>query len=201
MSLKKVSKEQPDKFEFSDENLNLAKKIVLNYPTGKKKSAVMALLYLVQKQNNNWIPLAAMKYIAKYLEISYINVYEVATFYSMYNLEPVGKYLVQFCTTTPCWLRGSDDLLEICKKYLGININETTKDGLFTLKEVECLGACVNAPMIQINDDYYEDLNKDSLLKLIDSLKNGIKVKIGSQIKGRKGGEPFNKLEKKTNAQ
>ena len=106
MSLKKVSKEQPDKFEFSDENLNLAKKIVLNYPTGKKKSAVMALLYLAQKQNNNWIPLAAMKYIAKYLEISYINVYEVATFYSMYNLSPVGKYFIQICTTTPCMIRG-----------------------------------------------------------------------------------------------
>ena len=105
MSLKKVSKEQPDKFEFSDENLNLANKIVLKYPTGKKKSAVMALLYLAQKQNDNWIPLAAMKYIAKYLEISYINVYEVATFYSMYNLSPVGKYFIQICTTTPCMIR------------------------------------------------------------------------------------------------
>ena len=142
-----------------------------------------------------------MEEVGRLINIPYMKVYEVATFYSMYNLEPVGKYLVQFCTTTPCWLRGSDDLLEICKKYLGININETTKDGLFTLKEVDCLGACVNAPMILINDVYYEDLYKDSFLKLIDSLKNGIKVKIGSQIKGRKGGEPFNKLEKKTNAQ
>ena len=116
MSLKKVSKEQPDKFEFNDENLDLAKKVVSNYPTGKKKSAVMALLYLAQKQNNNWIPLAAMKYIAKYLEISYINVYEVATFYSMYNLAPVGKYFIQICTTTPCMIRGAYKLVDVCKK-------------------------------------------------------------------------------------
>ena len=118
MSLKKVSKEQPDKFEFSNENLNLAKKIVSNYPNGKKKSAVMALLYLAQKQNNNWIPLAAMKYIAKYLEISYINVYEVATFYSMYNLAPVGKYFIQICTTTPCMIRGAYKLVDVCKKNI-----------------------------------------------------------------------------------
>ena len=104
MSLKKISKEQPENFEFSDENLNLAKKIVLNYPAGKKKSAVMALLYLAQKQNNNWIPLAAMKYIAKFLDMPYIKVYEVATFYTMYNLAPVGKYFVQVCTTTPCMI-------------------------------------------------------------------------------------------------
>ena len=124
MSLKKVSKEQPDKFEFSEDNLILAKKIVLNYPAGKKKSAVMALLYLAQKQNHNWIPLAAMKYIAKFLEISYINVYEVATFYSMYNLSPVGKYFIQICTTTPCMIRGAYKLVDVCKKNISEKENE-----------------------------------------------------------------------------
>ena len=190
-----------EKFSFSKENKMIIIDILKKYPKNQPGSAVMPLLDLAMRQCNGWIPKSAIKEVGRLINIPYMKVYEVATFYSMYNLEPVGKYLVQFCTTTPCWLRGSDDLLEICKKYLGININETTKDGLFTLKEVECLGACVNAPMIQINDDYYEDLNKDSLIKLIDSLKNGIKVKIGSQIRGRKGGEPFNKLEKKTNAQ
>ena len=128
MSLKKISKEQPEKFEFSDENLNLAKKIVLNYPTGKKKSAVMALLYLAQKQNNNWIPLVAMKYIAKLLDMPYIKVYEVATFYSMFNLSPVGKYFIQVCTTTPCMIMGAGKLVEACKEKISENESELLPD-------------------------------------------------------------------------
>ena len=114
----------------------------------------------------------------------------------MFNLKPVGKYFIQFCTTTPCWLKGSDDLLKVCKNYLNLDINETTEDGMFTLKEVECLGACVNAPMIQINDDYFEDLDKDSLIKLLENLKNGNKVKVGSQIKERNGAEPIKNIGK-----
>ena len=182
MSLKKVSKEQPDKFEFSNENLNLANKIVLNYPAGKKKSAVMALLYLAQKQNNNWIPLAAMKYIAKYLEISYINVYEVATFYSMYNLAPVGKYFIQICTTTPCMIRGAYKLVDVCKKNISEKENELSSNKNCSWTEVECLGACISAPMAQINDDYYEDLNVKQFESIVkDILKDKI-PKAGSSV-------------------
>ena len=189
MSLKKVSKEQPDKFEFSDENLNLANKIVLNYPVGKKKSAVMALLYLAQKQNNNWIPLAAMKYIAKYLEISYINVYEVATFYSMYNLAPVGKYFIQICTTTPCMIRGAYKLVDVCKKNISEKENELSSNKNCSWTEVECLGACISAPMAQINDDYYEDLNVKQFESIVkDILKDKI-PKAGS-YRGRVNSEP-----------
>ena len=136
MSLKKVSKEQPDKFEFSEENLSLAEKIVSNYPTGKKKSAVMALLYLAQKQNNNWIPLAAMKYIAKFLNMPYIKVYEVATFYSMYNLSPVGKYFIQVCTTTPCLIRGADKIVKVCKNKISEKENQISKNGERTNKNI-----------------------------------------------------------------
>ena len=188
MSLKKVSKEQPDKFEFSDENLNLAKKIVLNYPTGKKKSAVMALLYLAQKQNNNWIPLAAMKYIAKYLEISYINVYEVATFYSMYNLAPVGKYFIQICTTTPCMIRGAYKLVDVCKKNISEKENELSGNKNCSWTEVECLGACISAPMAQINNDYYEDLNAKQFESIIKDILKDKKPKAGS-YRGRVNSE------------
>ena len=116
MSIKKISKEQPESFEFTSENLELSKKILKNYPEGKQQSAVMALLYIVQRQNDNWIPLMAMKYIANFLDISYIKVYEIATFYTMYNLAPVGKYFIQICTTTPCMIRGAYELVEACKK-------------------------------------------------------------------------------------
>ena len=189
MSLKKVSKEQPNKFEFSDENLDLAKKVVSNYPTGKKKSAVMALLYLAQKQNNNWIPLAAMKYIAKYLEISYINVYEVATFYSMYNLAPVGKYFIQICTTTPCMIRGAYKLVDVCKKNISEKENELSSNKNCSWTEVECLGACISAPMAQINDDYYEDLNAKQFESIIKDILKDKKPKAGS-YRGRVNSEP-----------
>tara|TARA_Y100000992_G_scaffold292554_1_gene250185 strand:+ start:407 stop:1015 length:609 start_codon:yes stop_codon:yes gene_type:complete len=189
MSLKKVSKEQPDKFKFSDENLNLANKIVLNYPSGKKKSAVMALLYLAQKQNSNWIPLAAMKYIAKFLDISYINVYEVATFYSMYNLSPVGKYFIQICTTTPCMIRGAYKLVDICKKNISEKENEFSAKKNCSWTEVECLGACISAPIAQINEDYYEDLNTKQFESIIKEILKDKKPKPGS-YRGRANSEP-----------
>ena len=160
MSIKKISKVQPDNFEFSEKNLKEAKNIIKNYPEGKQQSAVMALLYIAQKQNNNWIPLAAMKYIGRFLSIPYIKVYEVATFYSMYNLSPVGRYFFQVCTTTPCMIRGAYDLVNVCKKKISEKQNELSKDKSCSWVEVECLGACINAPMIQINEDYYEDLDE-----------------------------------------
>jgi len=191
MSIKKISKKQPDKFEFDEKNVSLAKKIISNYPEGKQQSAVMALLYIAQRQNDNWIPLTAMKYIAKFLGMPYIKVYEVATFYSMYNLSPVGKYFFQVCTTTPCMLRGAYNLVDVCKSKISMKENEISKDGKMSWVEVECLGACVNAPMIQINDDYYEDLDQKKLEKIIKSIEDGDKIKSGS-YKGRKSSEPEN---------
>ena len=191
MSLKKISKDQPEFFEFNKENLNKAEKIIKKYPEGKQQSAVMPLLYLAQKQNNNWIPLVAIKYIGKYLGMPYIKVYEVATFYSMYNLTPVGKNFIQICTTTPCMLRGAYDLVQACKEKISLNESELSKNNNCSWVEVECLGACVNAPMIQINDDYYEDLDKEKTLKIIDQILKGEKLKPGS-YRGRKNSEPEN---------
>lgn len=169
-------------FEFSAENKKTVAEILAKYPAAKKKSAVMPLLDLAQRQNNNYISRDVIEAVANIIEISEIRVYEVASFYSMYNLKPVGKYLIQFCKTTPCMLRGIDELMKVTKEKLGINIEETTADGLFTLKEVECLGACVDAPVIQINDDYFENLTKETFFKILDDLKDGKKVKIGSQL-------------------
>ena len=157
MSLKKVHDDQPKDFKFSQENLKKANEILKRYPEKNKKSAVMPFLYLAQRQNSNWIPLAAMKYIANFLSMPYISVYEVATFYTMYNLAPVGKYFVQVCTTTPCMIRGANKLVEACKEKISEHECELSKDKSCSWMEVECLGACVNAPMMQINDDYYED--------------------------------------------
>ena len=191
MSLKKISKEQPGSFEFSSENLLGVKKIIGNYPKGKQQSAVMALLFIVQRQNNNWIPLAAMKYIANLLEMPYIKVYEVATFYSMYNLSPVGNYFIQICTTTPCMIRGAYKLVEACKEKISKKENELSEYKSCSWVEVECLGACVNAPMMQINDDYYEDLNKENTLKILDKILRGKTPKPGS-YRGRVNNEPEN---------
>tara|TARA_B100000214_G_scaffold202474_1_gene146722 strand:- start:1162 stop:1770 length:609 start_codon:yes stop_codon:yes gene_type:complete len=191
MSIKKISKEQPDKFQFNERNLELAKSVISNYPKGKQQSAVMALLYIAQRQNNNWIPLSAMKYIAKYLEMPYIKVYEVATFYTMYNLAPVGKYFFQVCTTTPCMLRGAYKLVDVCKNKISENESEISKEGEISWMEVECLGACVNAPMIQINDDYFEDLDEKKLNIIIENIKQGKKIEPGS-YKGRKSSAPEN---------
>ena len=191
MSLKKISKDQPEKFEFNDKNIELAKKMINNYPEGKQQSAVMSLLYLVQRQNNNWIPLAAMKYIAKFLNMPYIKVYEVATFYSMYNLSPVGKFFYQVCTTTPCMLRGAYKLVDVCKKKISNKENEISNDGNSSWMEVECLGACINAPMIQINDEYYEDLDEKKLENIIEQTMKGKTPKPGS-YRGRVNSEPEN---------
>ncbi len=191
MSLKKVAKDQPDSFEFNLKNIEAAKKIISNYPMEKQQSAVMALLYIAQRQNNNWIPLAAMKYIAKFLDMPYIKVYEVATFYSMYNLAPVGKFFYQVCTTTPCMLRGAYKLVDVCKSKISEKENELSKDGNCSWTEVECLGACVNAPMIQINDNYYEDLDKEKIEKIIEQTIKGETPKDGS-YRGRVNSEPEN---------
>ena len=191
MSIKKVSKEQPDYFKFTDENLKAAEKAILNYPKGKQKSAVMALLYIAQRQNDNWIPLAAMKYIAKILEMPYIKVYEVATFYSMYNLAPVGKYFFQVCTTTPCMIKDAYKLVDVCKNKISENESEISSDGSCSWMEVECLGACVNAPMVQINEDYYEDLDALKLEKIIDQIYKNEKPVPGS-YRGRISSEPEN---------
>ena len=191
MSLQKVSKEQPKNFEFNSASLEVAKSIVLKYPKGKQQSAVMALLYIVQKQNNNWIPLVAMKYVAKFLEMPYIKVYEVATFYSMYNLSPVGKHFIQVCTTTPCMIRGAYKLVEACKEKISKKENELSENNSCSWVEVECLGACVNAPMMQINDNYYEDLNKENTLKILDKILKGETPKPGS-YRGRVNNEPEN---------
>ena len=191
MSLKKISKNQPDTFEFNKQNIELANKMISNYPEGKQQSAVMSLLYIAQRQNNNWIPLASMKYIAKFLSMPYIKVYEVATFYSMYNLSPVGEFFYQVCTTTPCMLRGAYKLVDVCKKKITEDENEVSKDGKVSWMEVECLGACINAPMVQINDDYYEDLDANKLDKIIDQTIRGETPKPGS-YRGRINSEPEN---------
>ena len=191
MSIKKISKEQPLDFKFNKKNLEEVEKIIKNYPDGKQQSAVMPLLYLVQKQNDNWIPLVAMKYLAKLLNMPYIKVYEVATFYSMYNLSPVGKFFIQVCTTTPCMIRGAYDIVNVCKEKISDNEKELSKDKTCSWMEVECLGACINAPMIQINDDYYEDLDKDKTEKIINQIQNGEKLIPGS-YRGRKNSEPEN---------
>ena len=191
MSLRRPSKEQPENFEFNSTSLDLAKKIVSQYPKGKQQSAVMALLYIAQRQNDNWIPLIAMKYIGKFLDMPYIKVYEVATFYSMYNLSPVGKHFVQVYTTTPCMIRGAYKLVEACKEKISDNENELSKDKSCSWMEVECLGACVNAPMMQINDEYYEDLDKEKTIKILNTILNGETPKPGS-YRGRTNNEPEN---------
>ena len=191
MSLRRPSKDQPENFDFNPASLEAAKSIIAKYPKDKQQSAVMALLYIAQKQNSNWIPLAAMKCIGKLLDMPYIKVYEVATFYTMYNLAPVGKHFIQICTTTPCMIRGAYKLVEACKEKISKNENELSKDQSCSWMEVECLGACVNAPMLQINDDYYEDLDKEKTLKILDKILNGETLKPGS-YRGRLNNEPEN---------
>ena len=191
MSLRRPAKNQPENFEFNANSLDEANKIVSKYPKGKQQSAVMALLYIAQKQNDNWIPLAAMKYIAKFLNMPYIKVYEVATFYTMYNLSPVGKFHIQVCTTTPCMIRGANKLVEACKEKISANEAELSEDKSCSWMEVECLGACVNAPMMQINDDYFEDLNKEKTTKILDKILNGETPTPGS-YRGRTSNEPEN---------
>lgn len=165
---------QPERFEFTSENYATAETVIARYPAGRQQSAVMPLLMLAQKQHHNWLPRAAMDYIASILGMPPMKVYEVASFYTMYNLAPVGKYHLQVCGTTPCWLRGADEIISACESKLGVYCGETTPDGLFTLTEVECLGACVNAPMMQVTSDeidgFYEDLTPHTAQSIIDLL-------------------------------
>ena len=191
MSLKKVHSDQPNDFQFTKENLLKMSEILEKYPKTNRKSAVMPLLYLAQKQNNNWIPLAALKYIAKLLSMPYISVYEVATFYTMYNLAPVGKHFIQVCTTTPCLIRGADKIVKLCKEKIAPKENEISKNGSCSWTEVECLGACVSAPMIQINNDYYEDLDEKNTAEILDSLIKDKPLKPGS-YRGRVNTSPEN---------
>jgi NADH-quinone oxidoreductase E subunit len=173
----------PESFAFTPENRAKAEAAIAKYPAGRQASAVLALLDLAQRQSGGWLPRAAIEHVAGILEMPDMRAYEVATFYSMFNLKPVGTYLVQLCRTTPCWLRGSDGVRDACKAKLGIGIGETTADGKFTVVEVECLGACVNAPVVQINDDFYEDLTPRKIEDILERLGRGENVPYGVQIK------------------
>ena len=172
---------QPKEFAFSADNLAWAQKQVAKYPEGRQASAIILLLWRAQEQAGGWLPEAAIRHVADFLGMAHIRALEVATFYTMFNLVPVGKFHVQFCGTTPCRLRGADDLENVCRSRIGEQMH-VTADGKFSWVEVECLGACVNAPMVQINADYYEDLTAESFEKILDALAAGKKVKPGPQI-------------------
>lgn len=184
---------QPHEFAFTPANLKAARGVIARYPEGRQQSAVMPLLAIAQKQHDNWLPRAAMDAVADMLAMPRMHVYEVATFYSMYNLRPVGRFHLQLCTTTPCWLRGSDAIVKACEDHLGITVGESTPDGLFTLSEVECLGACVNAPMCQVTsaktDGFYEDLTPESMVEVLRILSEGKQPTFGSTA-GRVSSEP-----------
>ena len=184
----RIADNQPDSFAFTKENEAEIKRIVAKYPKGRQASAVMPLLDLAQRQHDNWIPMKAIELIARKLDMAEIRVLEVATFYTMFNLKPVGKYFLQACTTTPCWLRGSDNMMRCIKDRYGISSGETSECGRFTLLEVECLGACVNAPILQVNDDFYEDLDYASTGALLDTLEADAPLAVGS-VTGRSGSE------------
>ena len=185
----KVYNKVNDNFEWSEENFIKVKNIIQKYPQNRQQSAVIPLLDLAQRQNKGWLSKHALEKVAETLSMSYIRVLEVATFYSMFNLKPIGENFVQICRTTPCWLRGSDKLVEVAKNVTETKIGETSKNNKFTILEVECLGACCNAPMVQINDQYYEDLNPENFKNLLLNIKNNTPIKKGSQI-GRKSSHP-----------
>jgi len=176
-------------FAFTETNLHRAREILKRYPEAWSMSAVMPLLDLAQRQNGGSLSKETIFYVADFLKIEEIRVWEVATFYSMYQLKPVGTYVVQVCTTTPCWLMDSNNILRTCQKWLGIKPGETTQDTMFTLQEVECLGACANGPMMKINDAYYEDLEEASVVQILEALSQGETPQAGSQ-KGRVSSEP-----------
>ena len=181
--------DQPATFAFTPENQARVREIIAKYPEGRQQSAVMPLLDLAQRQHDNWLPLAAMDHVAEILEIPPVRVYEVATFYTMYNRAPVGRNFVQVCTTTPCWLCGSDEVLRACRDELGIGPGETTADGAFTVVEVECQGACVNALMLTLDDEYFEDLDNDRTVAMLRGLKTGERPVAGPQS-ARRSSEP-----------
>jgi NADH-quinone oxidoreductase subunit E len=192
MSVRRLAEKQPESFEFTPENRAWLDAQIAKYPPGRQASAVIPALWQAQKQHEYWLPQKAIEKVADLLNMPYIRVLEIATFYTMFNLEPVGKFYIQLCGTTPCMLRGSDDLIRICKERIGPQ-RHVSADGLFSWLEVECLGACCNAPMVQINDDYFEDLDAASFTKLLDDLAAGRPVHIGPQ-NGRLRSEPLGGL-------
>jgi len=180
-------------FDFTEENLQKAKKIIAKYPPGYEQSAAIPLLDLAQRQCGGWLPLTAMQKVAKILKVPDMEIYQTASFYSMFNRTKIGKHFVQVCTTTPCMLRGSSEIVDACKKKLGIELGETTPDGKFTLIEVECLGACVNAPMMQIGDHFYEDLTPQTTEKVLQEFADGKTPKMGPQNHRRAAEGPMGK--------
>ncbi len=192
MAVRRLAEEQPQSFAFSGENAAWAREQIAKYPEGRQASAVIPLLWRAQEQEG-WVSEPAIRVIAEMLEMPFIRVYEVATFYTMFHLEPVGRHHVQVCTTTPCWLRGSDDIVKVCKKRIGQGNKRPTEDGTFSWEEVECLGACANAPMVQIAKDYYEDLTAESFEAVLDALAAGNTPKPGPQSE-RTSSEPAGEL-------
>ena len=188
MSVRRVAENQPDDFAFTKENISWAKEQIAKYPKGRQASAIIPLLWQAQKQSGGWLPEPAIRYVAEFLDMPHMRAMEVATFYTMFNLEPVGEHFVQLCGTTPCWLRGADNLKDVCRKIIGEQ-NTVTEDGKLSWLEVECLGACVNAPMVQINDDFYEDLTAEWFEKILLDLKRGDTVNPGPQT-SRQSSEP-----------
>jgi len=182
-------------FSFNEENQKKALEILKRYPSERKTSALLPLLFLAQEQGKGWLCPSALQFVASFLNLPLLRVQEVAHFYSLYNLEPVGEKVIQVCTTTPCALRGGEEVLSACEKHLNIQVNQTTADGLFTLKEVECIGACVNAPVMQINEKYYEDLTPQTVQEILKKIKQGEEPKEGSQ-NGRQGSAPFTLISK-----
>ena len=188
MSVRRLHDKQPDSFAFTPENMDWAATQIAKYPEGRQASAVLPLLWQAQKQGGGWLSEPAIRCVADMLEMPYMRALEVATFYSMFNLSPVGKYFVQLCGTTPCWLRGADDLKAVCRRQIGER-GDISEDGKLSWIEVECLGACVNAPMVQINDDFYEDLTADTFERLLEDLRHGRNVMTGPQ-NGRQASAP-----------
>ena len=188
MSVRRVAENQPDDFAFTIENISWAKEQIAKYPKGRQASAIIPLLWQAQKQSGGWLPEPAIRYVAEFLDMPHMRAMEVATFYTMFNLVPVGEHFVQLCGTTPCWLRGADNLKDVCRKIIGEQ-NTVTEDGKLSWLEVECLGACVNAPMVQINDDFYEDLTAEWFEKILLDLKRGDTVIPGPQT-SRQASEP-----------
>tara|TARA_B100000287_G_C20561644_1_gene752709 strand:- start:70 stop:666 length:597 start_codon:yes stop_codon:yes gene_type:complete len=185
-----TNKDKNDLYKLVSLDTEIINNLLSKYPSGRKASAVIPLLHYVQKKCKGWLPVPEIERVAEILDMSYMRVYEIASFYTMFNLKPVGKYFLQVCKTTPCWLRGSDDVERCIKDVLKISDGETTKDGMFSLLEVECLGACVNAPILQINDDYYEDLNYSTTKELLEKFKKNKPPKSGSVI-NRRSSEPI----------
>ena len=178
-----------DSFVLTPENKARADSHIARYPEGRQASAVLAVLDIAQRQNGGWLSPAAVEHVADMLDMAQIRIYEIISFYEMLHAEPVGEHMVRVCTTTPCMLRGSTDILDACKNELGIEVGGTTDDGKFTLTEFECLGACVNAPIVWIDDDYYEDLDPEKTVAILKAFRAGERPEPGSQI-GRQGSEP-----------